>query len=213
VRDAGVAVCATLWVFHSACLGAEERWDRDADRALRVAGPVRRSWRRFAEAYAESGDVLPPGIAGGLEKTLAREGVRNAAANLKLLASAGVPVAHGSDGPYGFSVLGCPLDELRTLRDAALDTTACLRAATSEAAALLGTKDRGRIEPGLRADLIVLDGDPRRDFDAIGRVRQVLRGGVRVDPGLRAKARLGATILSGLARTAASALRARGDAE
>jgi imidazolonepropionase-like amidohydrolase len=207
VRDAGIPVCATLWVFHSACLGAEERWDRDGARAHGVTRPVRRSWRRFADAYAASGDVLPPGIAGGVPKERAREGVRNAAANLVLLHDAGVPIAHGSDGPYGFSMLGRPRDELGALHAAGLDVTACLRAATASAADLLGAKDRGRIAPGARADLVVLDGDPRRGLDAIERVRAVFRGGRRVDTGARARAPLAGAVARGFAATLADALR------
>jgi imidazolonepropionase-like amidohydrolase len=168
---------------------------------------VRRSWRRFADAYAASGDVLPPGIAGGLPKALAKEAVRNAAANLKLLDDAGVAIAHGSDGPYGFSVLGRPRDELGALAAAGLDPTACLRAATSAAAELLGAGDRGRIAPGLRADLVILEGDPRRSLDALDRVWLVLKGGERPDVSARARARLAVTVVEGLAGTVASAVR------
>jgi N-acetylglucosamine-6-phosphate deacetylase len=42
-------------------------------------------------------------------------------------------------------------------------------AATSTPAALLGLDDRGSLAPGLRADLVVLDGD--------WQVRRVMRGG------------------------------------
>jgi imidazolonepropionase-like amidohydrolase len=206
VRDAGVPVCATLWVFHSACLGAEQRWDCDPSRTLGVTRPVRRSWRRFAEAYAESGDVLPAGIAGGLPKALAREGVRNAVANLRLLHDADVPIVHGSDGPFGYSSIGRPRDELGALHDAGLDVTTCLRAATWEAASLLGAGDRGRIAPGLRADFVVLEGDPRQGLDALDRVRDVFRGGVRVDLDGIARARLTGAVVGGVARTVASAL-------
>jgi len=207
VRDAGIAVCATLWVFQSTCLGAEERWDRDAGRTGGVTRPVVRSWRRFAEAYAASGDVLPPGIAGGLLKDRAREGVRNARANLMLLHDARVPIAYGSDGPYGFSVLGRAGDELGVMHAAGLDIESCLRAATSRGAELLGADDRGSIEPGRRADLIVVDGDPRRDLGAIDRVRAVFRGGVRVAVGAAAHARAGAAVVRGLAATLADAVR------
>ena len=60
------------------------------------------------------------------EAALAKEGVRNAAANLKLLHDAGVPIVHGSDGPYGFSMLGRPRDELGALAGGGLDAAACL---------------------------------------------------------------------------------------
>lgn len=208
VRDAGIPVCATLWVFHSACLGAEQRWHRDARRTASVPGPVRRSWRRFAEAYAASGDVLPAGIAGGLPKDLAREGVRNALANLALLHDAKVPITYGSDGPYGFSVLGRASDELRLMHGAGLDVEACLGAATSAAAALLGLGDRGRIEPGLRADLVLIEGDPREDLGALDRVREVWRSGERVTLSRGARARALVGVLRGLGSTLAEAVRA-----
>ena len=212
IADAGVTVCPTMWVFHSACLGAEQRWDRDPLRRGQVVGAVARSWRRFCEAYAESGEVIPPGIAGGLPKELAKEGVRVAASNLKLLADAGVPLAFGSDGPYGFSVVGRPRDELALLERAGLDPAACLRAATAAAADLLGCSDRGRLEVGARADLLVVDGDPRRDPATLERPRVVLRAGCvvagrGVRPALGAEvSRLGA-VARGLAGTVVAALR------
>jgi imidazolonepropionase-like amidohydrolase len=183
VRDAAIVVCPTLWVFDSACLGAEEHWERDARRTRDVVSAVRRSWERWAEAYAASGDVFPDGIAGGLPKSRAREAVRNAAANLKLLRDAGVPFAHGSDGPYGYSVVGRPLDELGTMHRAGLDAVECLRAATSGAARLLALPDRGTISEGAHADLVVLEGDPRDSLDALAAPRAVYRAGVAVGPG------------------------------
>lgn len=204
VADAGVSVCPTLWVFHSACLGAEQRWDQDAERLRGVTVPVRRSWRRFAEAYAVSGDVLPDGIAGGLPKVAARDGVRNAIANLLLLRDAKVPFAYGSDGPFGFSTVFRPLDELGLMASAGLDPAECLRAATAGAAALLGLADRGAVRPGLRADLIWVDGDLSRDLGALGRVRGVMRGGEPT--GARGADGAGA-VWRGLAATVGHALR------
>src|SRR5262249_25547073 len=81
VRDAGVPVVPTLWVFESACLGAEQGWHTDERLRRHVAPYVRASWSRYVEAYAASGDVVPPGIAGGLPKTRIPEAIRTAAAN------------------------------------------------------------------------------------------------------------------------------------
>ncbi|MGD0578236.1 MAG: amidohydrolase family protein, partial [Bryobacteraceae bacterium] len=53
-----------------------------------------------------------------------------------------------------------------------------LRAATTEAAELLGLKDRlGRVAPAHLADLIAVEGDPLKDTGALGRVRFVMKGG------------------------------------
>lgn len=48
---------------------------------------------------------------------------------------------------------------------------------TAPASRLPGGSERGRIEPGLIADLVILDGDPAQDRTAWTRPRHVLRGG------------------------------------
>jgi imidazolonepropionase-like amidohydrolase len=201
VADSGVSVCPTLWVFHSACLGAEERWDRDAERLRGVTTPVRRSWRRFAEAYQVSGDVLPDGIAGGLPKAAARDGVRNALANLLLLRERKVPFSYGSDGPYGFSTVFRPLEELSLYARAGLGNDECVRAATLGAAELLGLRDRGALRPGLRADLLWVDGDLSADLGALSRVRAVLRAGVTVSDEAPVSPEARSAVQRGLGRT------------
>jgi N-acetylglucosamine-6-phosphate deacetylase len=57
----------------------------------------------------------------------------------------------------------------RCVVHAGVDPVAAVAAATSTPAALLGLDDRGSLAPGLRADLVVLDGD--------WQVRRVMRGG------------------------------------
>ncbi|MEV6449032.1 amidohydrolase family protein [Amycolatopsis sp. NPDC051716] len=52
-----------------------------------------------------------------------------------------------------------------------------LRAATSEAAALLATPDRGIIRPGALADLIAMPGNPFDDIDCTGNVDFVVQSG------------------------------------
>jgi N-acetylglucosamine-6-phosphate deacetylase len=57
----------------------------------------------------------------------------------------------------------------RCVVEAGVDPVAAVAAAASTPAALLGLDDRGRLATGLRADLVVLDGD--------WQVRRVMRGG------------------------------------
>ncbi len=52
-----------------------------------------------------------------------------------------------------------------------------LRLATSTSADILELKDRGTLEPGKAADLLVVEGDPTRDLAALGRVRYVFKDG------------------------------------
>ncbi|MBX3702531.1 MAG: amidohydrolase family protein [Steroidobacteraceae bacterium] len=53
-----------------------------------------------------------------------------------------------------------------------------IRSATLVTAELFGTPDRGRIEPGLLADLIAVAGDPLTDIRLLEDVRFVMKGGV-----------------------------------
>jgi len=91
----------------------------------------------------------------------------------------GVPIAAGSD------LAARPhvdlLTELRLLAFAGLGDAGALKAATSEAARLLRLDhDRGRIEPGLRADLVLLDGTEVSVSDLAARIRIVWQDGRRV---------------------------------
>ena len=55
-----------------------------------------------------------------------------------------------------------------------------IRAATLDAAELLGRNDVGAIEKGRFADLIAVDGDPLKDVRVLEKVQVVLKGGVVV---------------------------------
>ncbi|HET6275184.1 MAG TPA: amidohydrolase family protein [Candidatus Cybelea sp.] len=57
-----------------------------------------------------------------------------------------------------------------------------LRSATSNAAELIGTNDRGVLAPGKRADVVVFNGDPSRDIALIERAPAlVVLGGQKVE--------------------------------
>jgi imidazolonepropionase-like amidohydrolase len=70
--------------------------------------------------------------------------------------------------------------ELELLTRAGLTALEALASATSVPAVHFGLTDRGRVEPGLRADLLLVDGDPTTDITAIGAVVDVWRRGVRL---------------------------------
>lgn len=95
--------------------------------------------------------------------------------SLELARAAGIPIAAGSDlAPRPHVDL---TTELRLLSEAGLGPAGAVRAATSEAARLLRLDDRGRIEPGLRADLVLLHGPEVDVTDFAGRVRAVWQQG------------------------------------
>jgi imidazolonepropionase-like amidohydrolase len=86
-----------------------------------------------------------------------------AAAAVRAATTAGVPVLAGTDAV--FALHGAALHhELELLVDAGLSPAQALGAATAVPARVFGLADRGRIAPGLRADLLLVDGDPLDDI-------------------------------------------------
>ncbi|MGW7547102.1 amidohydrolase family protein [Streptomyces sp. NPDC054770] len=87
----------------------------------------------------------------------------------------GVKVALGTDAPaipHGKGSL-----ELLALVDRGMPPLQALRSATTVAAELIGADDRGRLRPGLLADVIAVPGDPLADPSVTGRVCFVMKGG------------------------------------
>jgi len=76
---------------------------------------------------------------------------------------AGVTIAMGTDAGTPFNPLGDAATELEYMVDYGLDPEGALEAATVNAADLLGLDDVGLVREGFRADLVVLDDDPRED--------------------------------------------------
>ncbi|WP_033296026.1 amidohydrolase family protein [Amycolatopsis jejuensis] len=109
------------------------------------------------------------------------ENFGNALATLAALREAGVDILAGTDAAH----LGAPgmahgaslHDELRLLVSAGFTPLEALRSATSVPAQRFSLDDRGRIEPGRRADLVLVDGDPTRTIGDTLSIRQVWRGG------------------------------------
>jgi imidazolonepropionase-like amidohydrolase len=73
---------------------------------------------------------------------------------------------------------GMPLPEMELLLAAGLTPMDVIRAGTQHAAWVCGHGDElGTLEPGKLADLIVVDGDPLADIEAMARVIAVIKGG------------------------------------
>ncbi|GAA3533894.1 amidohydrolase family protein [Nonomuraea rosea] len=108
------------------------------------------------------------------------QGVRNASRSAAALLRAGVPVLAGTDcTPFGPAHGAGLHHELLLLTRAGLTAEQALTAATSLPARCFGLADRGRIAPGLRADLLLVDGDPTTDITATRAIADVWRAGVR----------------------------------
>jgi imidazolonepropionase-like amidohydrolase len=97
---------------------------------------------------------------------------------------AGIPILAGTDSntapgvpamvPFGSSMH----DELENLVEAGMSNLEALRSATYLPAFFYGLRDRGAIVPGMRADLILIDGNPLEDIKATRRIQKVWLAGV-----------------------------------
>jgi len=99
----------------------------------------------------------------------------------------GVRLTAGTDHvAYGPAAERAQLsEELRLLVDSVgLSPARALLAATRDAALALGApgRDRGTVEPGKAADLVMLAADPLADIRNVGLVEWVMRAGVRYTP-------------------------------
>lgn len=87
----------------------------------------------------------------------------------------GVKIACGTDAPA--IPHGKNAKELLALVDRGMTPLQALRAATTVSAELIGVADRGRLEPGLLADIVAVPGDPLADIAVTEDVRFVMKGG------------------------------------
>jgi imidazolonepropionase-like amidohydrolase len=110
---------------------------------------------------------------------IAERGRVNRRALLRALRDAGARVAIGTDTPNPFVVPGFSVhEELALFVEAGFTPREALLAATREAARLLGLHDSiGTVEPGRRADLILLPGNPLRDLQVSRRPSGVMLRG------------------------------------
>jgi imidazolonepropionase-like amidohydrolase len=101
----------------------------------------------------------------------------------------GVPIAAGTDcGAPGHPHGSLP-EELKLMVEAGATPMQALRFGTAAAAELLGIDEElGTLEPGKKADLVAVTGNPLQDIDALREVRLVLRGGAKVWPANRVEA-------------------------
>lgn len=102
-----------------------------------------------------------------------------ALASVKQLHEAGVPVLAGTDAPNPGTAHGVSIHrELALLVQAGLTPEQALVAATSLPTKTFGLNDRGRIAPGLRADLLLVKGDPTKTITDTRAIISVWKMGV-----------------------------------
>jgi imidazolonepropionase-like amidohydrolase len=122
------------------------------------------------EAYAEYFDHY---TRGGTPTT----GMQQAMQAFKLALKNGVTIGCGSD--VGVFTHGTSARELEWLVKGGMRPAQALLAATAVDAKILGINAQiGRIAPGLKADIVVVAGDPTQDISAVEKVRFVMKNGV-----------------------------------
>ena len=88
---------------------------------------------------------------------------------------AGVKIAFGTDA--GVYAHGKNWMEFTYMTEAGMPVLECIKAATVNAADLLGNSNIGSIEKGKLADIVAVDGDPTQDIKAMGNVKFVMKAG------------------------------------
>jgi imidazolonepropionase-like amidohydrolase len=136
---------------------------------------------------AKNGTVLCPTLAAG--DAIARyrgwngqepapTDVQQDRAAFQLAMKAGVKICMGGD--VGVFAHGENAREMLAMARAGMSNAGVLTAATAGNARYFGLNDRGRVVPGLLADLVAVDGDPLADLGVVSRVRLVMKGGTLV---------------------------------
>jgi imidazolonepropionase-like amidohydrolase len=102
--------------------------------------------------------------------------VRNKRVTFRQALDAGVTIAFGGD--VGVFAHGDNARELEMMVDYGMTPLAVLRSATSVNADVFALPDRGRIKPGLLADLVAVEGNPVQRISDVRKVKLVMKGGI-----------------------------------
>ncbi len=167
VWDSGVFVTPTLSTMGSL---TGEITGEDLAHDDRVRGLVPADWHRN---LCRCWQLRSPGrLKHALDATIA-------------LHRAGVPILAGTDAAgvgvvgtaHGISLHG----ELKLLVQSGLTPLEALRAATSLPASHFKLTDRGRLAPGMQADLLLIEGDPTTNINDTLSISSIWRRGERLD--------------------------------
>lgn len=144
----------------------------DADLGPEAVAELAATGRTSVPTLVMMAGVAAAAPAPGLDYQHARRSVA-------ALHRAGVPIVLGTDAnqaprvPANVAYGESAHTELELLVDAGLSPEEALHAATGAAADRFGLADRGRLRPGLRADLLLVEGDPTSVITASRAIRAV----------------------------------------
>jgi imidazolonepropionase-like amidohydrolase len=135
--------------------------------------------RLSATFSAPYGILSGPSVPGWI-KDRARPAAEAQARSFQAAVQAGVPVVAGTDAGTPDNHHGGVAREVGFMVEAGLDVLRGVRAATAEGADLLGVDDRGVLQRGAAADVLVAGGDVAADVAALQRVVAVFQDGRQV---------------------------------
>jgi len=165
-RDAGIFVVPTASVIASAMGGPSPDWIAGHPTLGPRLGPMQRQSleQSFPGANARAGNW-----------PLALQ-------NILAFHQAGIPILAGSDAPNVGTAHGASMhQELRLLVDAGITPLDALRAATSVPAMAFGLEQRGCLQPGCRADALLVDGNPLDTIGATAELVAIWKNGNRLE--------------------------------
>ena len=98
--------------------------------------------------------------------------------NVRRMNNAGIPILVGTDAPNSGTAHGVSIhDELVHFINAGFTPAQALQSATSIPSKVFGLEDRGMIEVGMRADLIIFDGKPDENILDTRKITHIYKNG------------------------------------
>lgn len=173
-RDIGTAYVATLSIYH----------DTYDPTSLRSWADTH--WVREAVPRSTLDTLAPGGPLDEFESFTRRENIArqypNIMSNMLRVHDAGIPFAAGPDTGVPGVFPGLSIHrEMELMVEAGVPPLAAIKAATSQAAALLAQPLLGRIANGMSANMILLRDDPIDDIRATRSIEAIWKGGDPVD--------------------------------
>lgn len=157
------------------------------DRLARTGSTVTTSLHIFAQQVGVAPFVVRTGTGfddvSGLsdrQRARARRGYEILADYVRRMHEAGVRLALAPDGLQPGRVA---LSEMWLLHRAGIPMEEVFRIATLDGARAVGLRDRGTLEPGMRADLVIWSGEPLEDRDDLFGDKAVVSAGTLVETG------------------------------
>lgn len=186
LRENGVAVSTTLWLMESV---PRQKFDFEnvlkeveleyVNPGLVEGTPLSAGWLPHHHPYQ-----LEPGADEARREVIRRYWMTHAGAHrvlLRILVENDVILMAGTDANNAVAAPGFSLhDELKALVDAGMTPAQSLRAATATPAEWMHN-GAGRIAPGYRADLVLLNANPLDDIENTRHIEAVVVGGRVID--------------------------------